>query len=89
MKKITAIETSRNELNDLLKTLTNEGKLVGLDEEGTTWNVLIELIHDTEDFLEKSKTKRLLAKYFNIDKILYYNINDDDTILLVFAAENL
>ncbi len=37
MKKIGAIQITRKELNDLLRDLTEEGKLVGLYEEYESW----------------------------------------------------
>ncbi len=95
MKKIGTIQITRKELNDLLRDLTEEGKLVGLYEEYESWEDVISFVHDTEEFLDENKTKELLAKHFKVGEILNYLIvednmtNDDDTILLVFKVENL
>ena len=88
MNKITAIQINVEELNELLRVLTNEGKLVGLDEEYESWDDIISLVHDTEDFLDNEKTREILARHFNVDSIVNYLINDD-VILLIFDVEKI
>ena len=93
MNKISAIKISRKELNDLLKVLTEEGKLIGLYEENENWEDSMVFVHSTEEYLDEDKTKELLANHFGIEKILYYFVNSGldecDTIFLVYQSEDL
>lgn len=88
MKKITAIQTDVEELNELLGVLTDEGKLVGLDEECESWNSIISFIHDTGDFLDNKKTREILAEHFDVDRIMDYIISDE-VVLLIFDVEKI
>ena len=63
MNKISAIKISRKELNDLLKVLTEEGKLIGLYEENENWEDSMAFVHSTEEYLDEDKTKELLANH--------------------------
>ena len=88
MKKVTAIQTSIEKLNELLGILTDEGKLVGLDEECESWNNIISFIHGTGDFLDNKKTREILAEHFDVDRIVDYLISDEE-VLLIFDVENI
>lgn len=88
MEKITAIQTNIEELNELLRVLTDEGKLVGLDEECESWNNIISFIYGTGDFLDNKKTREILAKHFNVYRIVDYLISDEE-VLLIFDVENI
>lgn len=93
MNKISAIRINRRELNELLKVLTDEGKLIGLYEENENWEDAIAFVHGTEDYLNEDKTKGLLANHFNVKEILYYFVNSGleeyDTIFLVYKSEDV
>lgn len=88
MKKITAIQTNVEELNELLGVLTDEGKLVGLDEECESWNNIISFIYGTGDFLDNKKTREILAEHFDVDRIMDYIISDE-VVLLIFDVEKI
>ena len=88
MEKITAIQTNVEELNELLRVLTDEGKLVGLDEECESWNNIISFIHGTGDFLDNKKTREILAEHFDVDRIVDYIISDE-VVLLIFDVEKI
>ena len=86
MNKISAIKINRKELNDLLKVLTDEGKLIGFYEENEDWEDAMAFVHGAEEYLNEDKTKELLASHFSVKEILYYFVNSDldecDTFLI-------
>lgn len=86
MKKIRAIQTSTTELGDLLKVLTDEGALIGIEE---NWEDTINFVVSFGDILGNEIVKEKLTNHFRVDEIKYWLINDDGTVLLVFETENL
>lgn len=86
MKKIRAIQTTMTELGELLKVLTDEGALIGIEE---NWEDTIDFVVSFGEILSNDIVKEKLTNHFRVEKIEYWLINDDGTVLLVFETEDL
>lgn len=86
MKKIRAIQTTMTELGDLLKVLTDEGAMIGIEE---NWEDTINFVVSFGEILSNDIVKEKLTNHFCVEKIEYWLINDDGTVLLVFETEDL
>lgn len=86
MKKIRAIQTTVTELGELLKVLTDEGTLIGIEE---NWEDTINFVVSFGEILSNEIVKEKLINHFQVEEIKYWLINDDGTVLLVFETEDL
>lgn len=86
MKKIRAIQTTMTELGDLLKVLTDEGVVIGIEE---NWEDTINFVVSFGEILSNDIVKEKLTNHFRVEKIEYWLINDEGTVLLVFETEDL
>ncbi len=88
MKKIKAIQINRKDLEELLKVITNEGELLGNQDD--CWEDYIGFVVDINDILEEQVVKEKLSAHFKVDSIQYYLINDkEDIAILVFESEEI
>lgn len=90
MNNIRAIESSREELEGLLKGFTNEGRLLGYED--GSWKEYIDYVINIEDIIEEDVINKKLCEYFGVKKILDIIIEDatdKDNILFIYETEEM
>lgn len=81
MKKIQAIEMNRDELIQILQTLTDSGQLESYRDEN--FEDVINFSISIEEIMNEREVKEKIAKHLGIEQIRYY-IEDENTIILVY-----
>lgn len=88
MKNISAIKADKKEIEELLKVITDNGKLTGNETE--TWEDYIGFIVDLEDLISNEIVLEKLAQHFSIDKIMCTDVNyDNDSVFLIYKQDEI
>lgn len=88
MTNVSAIKADKKEIEDILKAITDDGKLIGNETE--TWEDYIGFIVDLEDLISNEIVLGKLAQHFSIGKIICIDVNyDNDSVFLIYKQDEI